>query len=73
MIVMIGAGYTVKVSVWLPVPKGLMAESVIVFVPAVVGLPEITPVTELRLKPAGRPVAVNLVGALLAVMVWLKN
>lgn len=73
MIVMIGAGYTVKVSVWLPVPKGLMAESVIVLVPAVVGLPEITPVTELRLKPAGRPVAVNLVGALLAVMVWLKN
>ncbi len=73
MIVMIGAGYTVKVSVWLPVPKGLMAESVIVLVPAVVGLPEITPVTELRLKPAGRAVAVNLVGALLAVMVWLKN
>ena len=68
MIVMIGAGYTVKVSVWLPVPKGLMAESVIVLVPAVVGLPEITPVTELRLKPAGRPVAPKLVVSLMTLI-----
>ena len=73
MIVKIGAGLTANVSVWLAVPKALMAESVIVLIPGVVGLPEITPVSELRLKPTGRPVAVNWVGALLAVMVWLKS
>ena len=60
---------TVKVKVLEPVPPALLAESVIVLVPAVVGVPEMTPVVELRLKPTGRSAAAKLVGALLAAMV----
>ena len=37
----------------------MLAESVIVIVPSVVGVPEITPVRTSRLKPAGRPAAAN--------------
>ena len=51
-------GLTVKVSVWVPEPATLLAEIVRVLVAAVVGAPEITPVKALKLKPAGRPVAV---------------
>ena len=67
-LVITGIGLTVNVSVWLPVPYALLAESVIVLVPAVVGLPEITPVSELRVKPAGRLVAPKLVVALMTLM-----
>ena len=51
-----GIGSTVNVRIRLPVRKGMLAESVIMLVPAVVGVPEITPVIESRLKPAGSSV-----------------
>jgi hypothetical protein len=60
---------TVKVSVALPVPPALVALIVTVYVPAVVGVPEISPVVVFTVKPAGSPVALKLVGLLLAVIV----
>ena len=48
---------TVKVRVALPVPPALVALMVMVYVPAVVGVPEINPVLVFTVKPAGRPVA----------------
>ena len=51
------AGLIVKVSVWLPVPPALVALIVTVYVPAVVGVPEITPMLVLIDRPAGRLVA----------------
>ncbi len=57
-----------KVSVWFPVPWSLLAEIVIVMVATVVGVPEIRPVAVFTLRPAGRPVALKLVGVLFAVM-----
>ena len=59
---------TVNVKVLEPVPPALLAESVIMLAPAVLGVPEITPVAESRLRPAGRPVAAKLVVVLVAVM-----
>ena len=47
----------VKVSVALPVPPALVALIVTLYVPAVVGVPEIKPVLVLTLRPAGNPVA----------------
>ena len=47
----------VKVSVALPVPPALVALMVTVYVPAVVGVPEINPVLVFTDKPAGSPVA----------------
>lgn len=52
-------GFTVKVSVWLAVIFVEVEESVTVKVtelplPAPVGVPEMTPVLLLKLKPAGR-------------------
>ena len=58
----------VKVSVALPVPPGLVALIVTVYVPGVVGVPEINPVLVFTVKPAGRPVALKLVGLLVAVI-----
>ena len=58
----------VKVSVALPVPPALVALIVTVYVPAVVGMPEINPVLVLILKPAGSPVALKLVGLFVAVI-----
>jgi hypothetical protein len=46
------------------VPSPLVAEMVTVNVPVVVGVPEITPVLLLILKPAGKPFASNEVGVL---------
>ena len=60
---------TVNVKLLEPVPLALLAESVIVLVPAVVGVPEITPVVELRLKPDGRPVPAKLLVVIATVMV----
>jgi len=57
---------TVKVSVALPVPPALVALMVTLYVPAVVGVPEINPVLVFTLKPAGSPVALKLVGLLVA-------
>ena len=59
---------TVKVSVALPVPLALVALMVTVYVPAVVGVPEINPVLVFTSKPAGSPVALKLVGLLVAVI-----
>jgi hypothetical protein len=57
-LVMTGVGgLIVKVSVWLPVPPALVALMVTVYVPTVVGVPEIKPVLASTLKPAGSPVA----------------
>jgi hypothetical protein len=43
------------------VPLGLVKVSVGVYVPAWVGVPAITPVDELMVKPGGRPEAAKLV------------
>jgi hypothetical protein len=53
----------------VPVPPALVALIVTDDVPVAVGVPEITPVVELTLSPAGKPVALKLVGELLAVIV----
>ena len=62
-------GFTVNNSVRLPIPPALLALIVMLLLPTVVGVPEMTPVSGLMLKPAGRSVAAKLVGALSAVMV----
>jgi len=51
------AGLTVIVSVAVPVPVTFVALIVTLDVPAVVGVPLITPVDVFTLKPAGKPVA----------------
>ena len=62
------AGLIVKVSVALPVPPALVALIVTLYVPAVVGVPEITPVVVFTVNPPGSPVALKLVGLLVAVI-----
>ena len=57
---------TVKLSVALPVPELLDAEIVTVNVPVTDGIPEISPVAVLIVKPVGSPVALKLVGELVA-------
>ena len=47
----------VRVNVALPVTPEVVALIVTVYVPAVVGVPEINPVVLLTLKPEGSPVA----------------
>jgi hypothetical protein len=57
---MVGAALIVITSVALPVLQGLaplLALMVTLDVPAVVGVPEITPVLVFTLRPAGSPVA----------------
>ena len=63
-----GGGSIVKVSVAVPVPVLLVALSVTVEVPAAVGVPEIKPVAVFTDNPAGNPVALKLVGLLVAVI-----
>jgi hypothetical protein len=59
----------VMVSVALPVPPALVALMVTLYVPAVVGVPEIKPVLVFTDRPAGsRPVTLKLVGLLVAVI-----
>ena len=68
--VVVGTGLLiVRVSVALPVPPALVALMVTLYVPAVVGVPEINPVLVFTVKPAGSPVALKLVGLLVAV-IW---
>ena len=50
-------------------PAPLLAVIVTLVVPAVVGVPEITPVLVFRLRPGGSGLAVKLVGLLVAVIV----
>ena len=60
---------TVTVTTMLPVPPALVADTVTEDVPVAVGVPETRPVAVLTLNPAGKPVALKLVGLLLAV-IW---
>jgi hypothetical protein len=60
---------TVNTSVADPVPAELAALIVTFDVPAAVGVPEMTPLVVLIDNPAGKPVALKLVGLLLAVIV----
>jgi hypothetical protein len=53
---------TVKVSVSVPVPAAFVAASTTLLDPAVVGVPETTPVEVFTDSPAGSPEAVNDVG-----------
>ena len=63
------AGRMEIVSVAFPVPPELVALTVAVEFPAVVGVPEIRPVVAFTLKPAGKPDAPNEAGLLLAA-IW---
>ena len=63
------AGRMEIVSVAFPVPPALVAVIVTVEFPGVDGVPEIRPVAVFTLKPAGRPVAPNEAGLLLAA-IW---
>src|SRR4051812_48594876 len=56
-------------SVAVPVPPELVALIVTLKLPAAVGVPEMTPVRVLTESPAVRPVALKLVGVLVAV-IW---
>ena len=59
----------VNVSVAVPVPPVLIADTVTTLIAAAVGVPVIIPVDVANTRPAGRPVAAKLVGLLVAVMV----
>ncbi len=63
------AGAIARLSVALPDPPAFVALIVTEEFPAVLGVPEIRPVVEFTLSPAGRPVAPNEVALLLAV-IW---
>ena len=52
-----GAGLIVIVSVAVPIPPALVALMVTLYVPAAVGVPEISPVLVLTLRPGGKPAA----------------
>jgi hypothetical protein len=56
----------VKLMVPVPVPPALVAEMFAVKEPAVVGVPVMRPLLALMVKPAGRLLAPNDVGLLLA-------
>src|SRR5438552_1915982 len=62
-------GLIVSASDWVPVPPALVALRVTVEVPAVVGVPAMSPVVALIVRPAGSPLAPKLVGLLVAV-IW---
>jgi hypothetical protein len=62
-------GLTVKLKVAVPVPPALVALKLMLEVPAADGVPEMSPVTVLIESPAGKPVALKLVGLLVAV-IW---
>ena len=58
----------VRLNVNVPVPPAFVADRVTLEVPAVVGVPEISPVPVLMERPVGKPVALKLVGLLVAVI-----
>ena len=58
----------VIVTVLLPVPPRLVALTVAVNVPEAVGVPLIKPVAVFTVSPAGKPLAVKLVGVFEAVI-----
>jgi hypothetical protein len=57
----------VRVRAAVPVPPALVALSVTLELPIALGVPVMRPVAAAILRPAGKPVAPKLVGALLAV------
>lgn len=61
----------VKVRVAVPVPLALPALKVTTEVPVTVGVPVIFPVLVLTLNPVGSPVALKLVGELVAVIEYV--
>ena len=65
-LVMAGSVLIVKVKVAEPVPPALVALMVTLLMPPDAGVPEITPLLVLMASPAGKPVALKLVGLLLA-------
>jgi hypothetical protein len=58
-----------RTNVAVPVPAALVALRVTLKLPAAVGAPEMTPVLVLTDSPAGKPVALKLVGLFVAVIV----
>ena len=58
----------VNVTTKLPVPSELVALTVAAYIPADDGMPEIRPVVEFTDNPGGRPIALKLVGLLVAVI-----
>ena len=58
------AARILNASVALPVPPEFNAPRVTTLCPATDGIPEISPVTELTVNPAGNPVAVYELGVL---------
>src|SRR5437899_11424331 len=65
-------GVIVNASVWVPVPPALVALRVTVEAPAVVGVPEMSPVVALSARPADRNGAVKRVGLFVAVRRTLR-
>ena len=65
---MTGSALIVKVKIALPVPPALVALMVTLYVPVVVGVPEIKPVVGSTVRPGGSGVALKLVGLLVAVI-----
>ena len=63
------AGLMVRARIAFPVPPLLVAPSVTFPLQTAVGVPVIAPVDGLTERPAGKPVALKLVGELLAV-IW---
>ena len=72
MLIMVGAAAflaKLRTSGAEPVPSALAAEMVTVYSPGTVGVPEIIPVAVSTARPAGKPLAPNDVGLLLA-SIW---
>lgn len=70
MLVIIGApSVMVNVTGRLPVPAALVAESVEINVPVVVGVPEITPVVVSKVRPDGSVDELKFNGLLLPIIV----
>ena len=67
--VIVGGALIVSVNVALPVPLALVALSVMIVMPAAVGVPEINPVVVFTVKPAGNGAAPHVVIAWFAV-IW---
>jgi hypothetical protein len=64
-----GGGNTFNTSVALPVPLTLAAVIVTLLVPVLVAVPLTSPVAVFTLNPAGKPLALKLVGVFVAA-IW---
>ncbi len=73
VMIKIGSGRIVSVSVWVVAPAVLLADKVTVWVPWAIVLPEITPVVASMTRPAGRPVALKAIREPFATMVKVKG